>query len=569
MGDINKQDLEGPKIDRRTTMKLLGSVGLAGSVAGCMGSDEGSGSSPPEDGSGGSIEVGWALDAIESLDPHYVDLWQQITIYSNIFNGIVKINEDREIVGDIAKDWTLPDETTYEFELHEGVTFHNGDPLDADAVKWSLERLMSAEDSPHVGKLDSVESVEAPDEHTLRINLEEPTAPFITFLTRSAGRAGTIVNKTAVEENPDEYAQYPVGSGPFKLEDREQGEYLRLTRFEDYWETDENGNQLPYLEEIKINLIPEPSTMWTAVKTDSIQYTDELPPENARQAESISSVELTGTNSGEWSCIAPLCNDPASEEWRDKQAYASGNEEPTDHWEGKDIPTTDKTVRQAIVKAIDREELVEKAHFGFAEPAHSIINPAIEWAYDEKPDNAQEYDPEGAKELLDEAGYTGDPRFSARVLGTPADKRVMTVLQQQLSDVGIELELDIQQESSFWDNIYRFNHMFAMYGGGGDIDPWMSWWKQLKTPEEDNSSGAWQKNLYSNEEFDKLLEESYTTPDQDKRREVVKEAEQVFLEDAAYAMTTFPLTPKGGNTALKGVGNQVGLSNFHTAYMEE
>lgn len=585
MGDVTKDDLEGPKIDRRTTMKLLGSAGITGAVAGCLG---GSGNentdsttnetekggndettaAPEENVQGGSIEVGWALDAIENLDPHLVSLYQQITIFSNIFNGIVKINRNGEIVGDVAKDWTLPDDTTYEFELHDGITFHNGDTLDANAVKWSIERLIDmGSDSPHASKVKPIESVEAPDDHTLRISLTEPTAPFITFLTRGPGRAGTIVNKTAVQEDPDQYNQSPVGSGPFKLEEREQGEYLKLTKFEDYWETDENGTPLPYLDEIKINLIPEPSTMWTAVKTGEIHYTDELPPENARQAESVNSIQLTGTNSGEWNSLSMLCNDPASDEWTEKQSYASGNEEPTDYWEGKDIPTTNKKVRQAVAKAIDRQALVEKAHFGYAETAHSIINPVIDWAYEEKPDNAQEYDPEGAKQLLDEAGYTGEPRFTGRILGTPADKRVMTVLQQQLSQVGIDIELDVQQESSFWDNIYRYNHMFQIYGGGGDIDPWMQWWKQLKTPAEDGS-GAWQKNLYSNEEFDQVLEESFATPNQEERRKLVKEAEQIFLEDAPYAMTTFPLTPKGGSTDLKNVGNQVGLSNFHHAYLD-
>jgi len=585
MGDIDKEALEGPKIDRRTTMKLMGAAGLAGSAAGCLGggesgddggSETGGGSETetdestdaPEDASGGTVVAGWALDAIEMLDPHYVDLYQQITIFSNIFSGIVKLNPDGEIVGDLAKDWTLPDDTTYEFTLQEDVTFHNGDTLDAEAAKWSIERLMGLDDSPHVGKVKPIESVEAPDSTTLRINLKEPTAPFITFLTRGPGRAGTIVNKTAVENDPAEYQRMPVGSGPFKLAERSQGESLTLEAFDDYWETDENGNQLPYLDEVTINLIPEPSTMWTALKTDEIQYTDEIPPQNAKLSDSIDEIDVTGANSGEWASISMLCNDPASEEWREKQSYASGNDQPTDYWGDKDIATSNKKVRQAIAKAIDREGLVEKAHFGYAEPAHSLFNPSIPWAYDEDPENGQKYDPEAAKQLLDEAGYTGEPRFSARILGTPADKRVMTVVQEQLGEVGIDLELDVQQESSFWDNIYRYNHMFQVYGGGGDIDPWMSWWKQLKTPKEGDSSGAWQKNLYSNEEFDELLEESFVTPDTEKRAEIVKEAEQIFLEDAPYAMTTFPLTPKGRRTSLTGVGNQVGLSNFHRARLE-
>jgi peptide/nickel transport system substrate-binding protein len=595
MEDIERADLEGPKIDRRTTVKLLGAAGMTG-LAGCTGGDGSSGGDGGDGGSGdggsgdgssgdggsetdspaasdasrgGSIEAGWAFDAVEMLDPHYVDVYQQITIFSNIFSGIVKINRDGEIVGDLAEDWTLPDETTYEFTLREGVTFHNGDTLDAEAAKWSIERLMSLEDSPHVGKVADIESVEAPDATTLRVNLQAPVAPFITFMTRGPGRAGTIVNRTAVEEDAERYRRFPVGSGPFELTDRSSGESLTLTAFDDYWETDEDGNSLPYLEEVTINLIPEPSTMWSALSTGGIHYADEVPPQNAKQSENMSGVDVSGFSSGEWSAIALLCNDPASDEWATRQSYASGNDEPTDRWEGEDIPTTDPQVRRAVALAIDREELVQKAYFGYAEPAHSLINPAIAWAYDEQPENAQVYDPERAEELLDEAGYTGDPRFTTRILGTPTDERVMTVIQQQLADVGIDVELNVQQESSYWDNIYLYNHMMAMYGGGGDIDPWMSWWKQLRTPMEEGSSGAWQKNVYSNEAFDEALSESYNTPNREERRQYVKEAEQIFLQDNPFAMTTFPLTPKGRVSALMNVGNQAGLSNFHRAYLEE
>lgn len=572
MTSFDKSDLEGPTIDRRTTMKLLGTAGI-GSIAGCTGGDGDSSTgeeSASSDRTGGSIAAGWAFDAVEMLDPHYVDVYQQITIFSNIFSGVLKINRDREIVGDVASNWTIPDDTTYVFDIREGITFHNGDTLDASAVKYSIERLMGLDDSPHLGKVTSIESVEAPDPTTLRINLSEPVAPFLSFLTRGPGRAGTIVNQTAVEEDPERYRRFPVGSGPFELTDRSGGESITLKAFDDYWESDSDGNSLPYLDEVTINLIPEQSTMWSAISTDGIQYADELPPQNARSAVGEGgSVNVAGTSSGEWSCLAMLCNNPASDNWSEIQSYASGNEEPTDYWEGKEIPTTNPKVRHAVSMAVDRQALTEKAYFGFAEPARSLINPSIAWAYEEQPDNAQTYNPEKARELLDEADYTGETRFSGRILGTPTDERVMTVLQQQLANVGIKAELDIQQESSYWDNIYMYNHMFQIYGGGGDIDPWMSWWKQLRTPEEKGSSGAWQKNLYSSEDFDEALSESLSTPNLEDRRAKVKRAEQQFLADAPFAMTTFPLTPKGSVSSLSNVGNQAGLSNFHKAYLEK
>jgi peptide/nickel transport system substrate-binding protein len=585
---FDTDDLEGPRIDRRTATKLLAAGGMTG-LAGCSGGgdggggDGGGGGAETESGgdestesdsgmdessggtSGGSITAGWNIDEIEYTDPHYIDKGQEIYLSSNIYSGLVKIGSDGAIVGDLANDWSLPDSTTYVFDLKEGATFHNGDPLDAEAVKASFERLMSLDDSPHLGKVSSVESITAEDETTLRISLSQTVGPFISFLTRGPGRAGTIVHAGEAEANPDEYNRMPVGSGAFELTERETGEYLQLEAHDGYFGTDDDGNSLPYLDSVRIDLIPEPSTMWTAMRGGELEYSNNIPPQNAGQAESMGNLNIVGTNPGAWFCIAPLCNDPAEVEW---QQYASGAGEATDKWSDQDLPTTDVRVRQAIAMAIDREALIERAFFGYAEPAHSVFNPAIAWLYEEEPEPGQYYDPEAAQELLDEAGYTGEPRMSLSLLGAPSDERRMTVVQEMLSQVGIEVELNIQQESAYWDNLYRYENELVMYDGYVDIDPWMSLWKQLKTPVESGSAGAWQANLYENTEFNELLEQDLSTSDPSARKDILRQAEGLFLEDAAWAMTTFPLIPKASVSNLTGVGNQAGLSNFHHATLE-
>ena len=547
-------------------------MGGISSLAGCSGGG-GSGESDESDesdeettagseSSGGSITAGWNIDQIEFLDPHFIDKGQEIYLSSNVYSGLVKIGADGSIVGDLATDWSLPDSSTYVFDLKEGATFHNGDPLDAEAVKASFERLMSLDDSPHLGKVEQVESITARDATTLEISLSQAVGPFISFLTRGPGRAGTIVHAPTATESPDEYNQMPVGSGAFEVTDRETGEFIQLEAHDGYHGTDADGTALPYLDSVRVDLIPEPSTMWTAIQGGEIDYSISIPPENAGQAQSSERLDVVGTNPGAWFCVAPLCNDPAEVEW---QQYASGASQATDKWEGEDIPTTDARVRQAIAKAIDREALIERAFFGLAEPAHSVFNPAISWLYEAEPENGQYYAPDEARSLLDDAGYTGDPRMTLELLGTPGDERRMTVVQEMLSGVGIEVELNIQQSSAYWDNLYRYEHELVMYDGFVDIDPWMSLWKQLKTPEETGSSGQWQANLYRNPEFNQLLEEDLGTSDPEARTEILRQAEELFLEDAAWTMTTFPLIPKASSAELSGVGNQAGLSNFHSA----
>lgn len=571
MPGISREDLEGPKIDRRTTMKLLGSAGMGSLMAGCTGGDdESNGGESGQAQSGGTITAGWLTDVIEDLDPHQVELATEIEIHSNIFSGLTKLNENVEIVGDAAQDWSLPDESTYVFQLHDGITFHNGDPLDAQAVKASLERLQEFEESAHRSKVGQVEEIEA-DGHEVTIHLSEPVSPFISFMLRGPGRAGTIVHAETAEEDPEEYNRSPIGSGPFQVTDRVSGESLTLERFDDYWETDNEDNQLPYLDQIDLELIPEPSTIWSAIQGDAAQYVNSITGEFARQAENAGNLAVVATSSGEFSGLAPLCNKPHEHEEAAK--FASGFDEITDEWEGRDLPTEDKRVRQALAMGIDREQLVENAWFGYAAPAHTLYNPAIKWLYEglggEEPDTGQYYDPDRAEELLDEAGYTGNPRLEFDVLALPENQRELTVIQEQWRDIGVEMELDIQQQSSYWDQTYRYEHMVIRYGGGADVDPWMSHFKQFGPPDPETSMGEWQRSLYLNEEYGELLLEDYRTPDREERIKILTDANEIFVDDPPYFATTFPLTPKVMSSSLKNVGAQAGLSNFHYAYLDE
>jgi len=573
--EFDRSALEGPEIDRRTTLKLMGAAGLSASVAGCTGDGgggEGSESSPTDSSdasasakTGGSIEMAVLTDNLDNLDPHLVDKGAQMAVQSNVFNGLLKLDENKKIVGDAAKDWTIPDSTTYVFQLHEDITFHNGDPLDAEAAKWSFERLRDFESSEHRGKISTVESFEATGEYELTVNMSSTTAPFLSFMTNVPGRAGAIVHESAAED-PDAYNKEPIGSGPFKVESHNAGESVTLVKHDDYFETDGEGNALPYLDEVTVNLIPEPSTMWSAISSESIHHCTQLTGSFAQQAEGKGNLKVNSTSPGNWFVLAPLGADP--QDHPEKAKLASGYDELTTVWEGEDIPTSNRKVRQAIALAIDREEIVEKGFFGYAVPAHSLINPVIGDYYEEDPEPGQYYDPEKAKQLLDEAGYTGDPRFSFSLLTNPEQKRWVTIIQQQLANVGIDIELDIQQPSSYWDQIYRYNHMVTTYSGSTDIDPYMSWWKQLGTPDAETSLGVWQKSMMFDEEFDAALEKSFKTPKPENRKDHVQEAEEIFLDLAMYTTLVFPLKTKVSVSALADVGMQAGMSNMHRAYLD-
>lgn len=572
---FEKQDLEGPKIDRRTTIKLLGAGGFSGLAASLAErtkaetQSEMAGQANIEaQQAGGEIKAGILGDAVNFLDPHRVGSSREIRVHANLFSGLVKLNQNAEIVGDLAQDWSLPDETTYVFELVDGASFHNGDTLDAQAAKWSLERLLNFEESQHRGKLEAVSGIEA-DGNELTLNLEQPQAPFITFLTGGMGRAGAIVHESA-EDDREEYNRMPIGSGPFEITDRSAGESITLEKFDDYWKTDENGNQLPYLDRIEMELIPEPSTMWSAVQSGEIDITHQITGQFGQQAENIPQLAVDSASTGQWTAMRMMTSNPAD---NPEYAKAATRGELNPVPDLGDVPTANKTVRQAIAMAIDREQLVETGFFGFAEPAHQLYNP-VQFMHEDNPEPGHYYDPERAEELLDQTEYTGDPRFQAELVSLPIYERMATVIQEQLGNVGIDVTVSLLEPSIYWgsDGIRGYNTLFGIARGSSDIDPWMSHWRQFGHTNEisgkgNSTFGAEKFNLWHNDEFDELIIEDASTPSQERRRELLSQAMDIFIEESPVAMLVFPTPPVVRTQRLQNVGIQAGLRDYSQAYL--
>lgn len=579
--DRDTEALSGPSIDRRTTLQLLAAAGLPTALAGCQGGDDGgdgdntedlgdSGDSDDSDGAGqagGEIDISMQKDQITHMHPYLVDHSQARAIVNNVRSTLLKINQDGEIVGDIATDWTY-EGSNLEFEIRDDVVFHNGDELTADDIVYSIETLQGMDESPLIAQASPIESVEAPDETTVTMELTQPNAAMLAFLTTEGGVSSTI-NKRAIEEmGEDEYDRLPISTGPYKVTEREQGVTLTLEKHDEYFETDDEGTQLPYLDSITVNLIPEPSTAWSGLRSGDIQYVESLPAEIADQAEQGDDINVFPIHAGRWYSLFMLCNDPAD---YPEVAPIAGNEgDHDDKWADRELHTSDKRVRKAISMAIDRDELVERAYQGWAKPAHSLWNPDITWLHEEEPDPGQYYDPERAEELLEEAGLTGDPRLTLDVPALPAREREMTILEQQFQDVGIEMNPVILDPGAYWPRIYNFEDMAAAYIGTRDFDPYFSSYRQLNAPRVDDGvqKGIWNRGLFVNEEFTEHIEASLTATDQDERKEVLDQAMEVFHGEVPMAMTVFPSTPRAKASSLKNVGMQVGLSNFHRAYLE-
>jgi peptide/nickel transport system substrate-binding protein len=515
--ELTPEALSGPVIDRRTTLTLLSGTAMGG-LAGCLGGgggDDGaateaggSTSSAGEPQTGGRLAAGWFTGSIDTLDPPYISVGQYFQVAANVFNGLVTLNEDLTVRGDLASDWEVTNEgATIEFDLREGVTFHNGDEFTAADVEYTIRRTIE-EETPAASKLGSLKPVDGDGvvvngDYSVTLNFEEPLAPALIYLTRGPGRAATIVSKSAIEEmGPEQYAVEPVGTGPFEVANHDVGSKLELDAYDDYFRTDDDGNQLPYLDGVDIEMIPEASTLVSALRSGDIDFANLVPLQSLDQIEGADGVALDQAPGVNWYGLAM-------------------NEQ-------KDIFASRKA-RLGIAKLIDNEKFVETAYFGNALPDTGPINKATNWVWREDKPTDQEYAPEEGKQLVEEAGIDG---ASFSILVTQGDTRAAKAMRQQLNAAGFDVSLEQVTSSTYWERYQNLDYDTTIAGSVGDPDPDQSLWNFYRKPDE---GGVWNWVDFKDDEVHRLLAEQRRQLDREQRKETLHQLEDRLIKQVPQA----------------------------------
>lgn len=553
------EELSGPKIDRRTAMSLLSAAGL-GSLAGCAGGgDETEGGNgngdddstptatatpPSDDPSGGTLQAGWFTGAIEEMDPPYISVGQYFQLSSNVFSGLTVLEPDLTVRGDLAKDWTVEDDgATFTFQLREDVTFHNGEEFTAEDVRYTINRTIE-EETPAAGKLSTLQpvdegGVEVVDDHEVTLRFEEPNAVALIYLTRGPGRAATIVNQEAIEEmGSDQYSVTPVGTGPFEVVEHEVGSGVTLEAYDDYFETDENGNQLPYLDGIEIQTIPEPASLVNALRSGDIDFANILPLQNLTEIEDADDVSVDRTPGINWTGLA-----------------MNQNREPFD----------DRQARRGIAKVIDNQAFVDSAYFGNALADTGVLNKATEWVWreeGEKPDD-QQYDLEEGQSLLEEAGADG---ASFSILANSGNLRSAKAMRNQLNNAGLDVDIEQVTSSTYWSRYAERDYDVTISGSIIDPDPEQSLWNFYRLPDE---GGVWNWVDYESQEVHDMLAEQRATMDREARKEILWDIEDQLIADVPHAYLVHSPDIAGVRDSVKGFTHIPGLRYFHTVYLDE
>ena len=494
--------------NRRHFLKTLGAgagVAAAGALTGPL-AGSAFAAAPPR--KGGTIKLAW-IDAIDTLDPHFTASLGAVKVLNNVFNGLLKVAYDGKKVSfapELAEKWDMPDEKTHIFSIRKGVKFHNGDPCDGAAVKWSLERVKDpAVRSPHGWKFEQLTAIDLIDEYTVRLRFNKPYAFLPVALTGSTGRAGTIVSRRAVEQHGKAFGRNPVGTGPFKFVSWRENESIELERNPEYWE-----KGLPYLDRVQILLIKEPSAAVAAITSGQVDGMSLCPFQFIPELKKNPKLAVHGQVEGNYAFIG---------------------------MNNRKAPFDDPLLRKAVAFAIDRNVIVKQSYFGEAIPAYSCISPPMTGFYDPnigKSGRGQFFDPARAQKFRDQSKYKGElnPVYivtegftGSGGSGTRNAQLVMPMLQK----IGIKPKIELV-DRAVW--VKRRN--------AGDFDMYDEAWIADLDPDETLfpewvSGKPWNFVGYSNKEFDKLLADAQDTLKTDVRRNLYNKAEDILMNDAPLA----------------------------------
>jgi peptide/nickel transport system substrate-binding protein len=357
------------------------------------------------------------------LDPNVTAQTVSHEVMGPIFDTLVVQDTQGKFYPSLASKWDIaPDGLTFTFTLTSGVKFHDGTPFDAAAVKANFDRMAAPETKSRLagprlsGYYDSSEVV---DPSTVRIHFQQPNGAFMTDLSQDFM---AMLSPTAVSKyGADAIGQHPVGTGPFTFTEWVQNDHITLTRNQDYnWASPMFKHTGPaYINTITYKIIPEDDARQTALQSGQINFNDTVPTVNYQSLKddsnfAVYSVEQPGI----------------------PYVYMINTKRP---------PTDDLAVRQAINYAVNKAAIVQTLYQNLYTPAYGPLSP-VSFGYTADVEKMYPFDPEKAKQLLDQAGWQVGPDGIRAKNGNPleinhyvfTDTQVATVMQAQLKDVGIK-----------------------------------------------------------------------------------------------------------------------------------
>ncbi len=469
------------------------------------------------------LRYGVDADAAGGFDPHTISAVASMRMIGQMYNTLVDVDENLNVIPELAVSWEQPDDTTYIFHLAKGVKFHSGRTMTAQDVKYSFERILDpatgalGNSSSYAGDIDTVEAL---DDETVKITLKNINAPFLANLSSSYC---SIVDRDVVEKNGGSLLLADGGTGPYTLGEWVPDNSITVKAFPDYF--DEAGKAT--FDAIEFYVLTDASARLAALRTGAVDLIvadtamlDLVENDDSIQTISYQSRNYTGL-------------------------FLNVNRAPFDN----------PLVRQAINLALNREEIIDFAFNGKALVSGFVPASLGHWAVDVTENEYYTQNLEKARQLMAEAGYANG--FETEIIVGLLDSIRDTglVVEQQLGEIGIKVNVQDVERGQYLDawNGHNFDIMVCQNGAGSDPSRAVAFF--FKTGSSANIQD------YSNARVDELCELAVATTDTAKREEYYKEAINIILNDCIVAIVASPQEYFLASTALQGFAPSASNAN--------
>jgi len=474
-----------------------------------------------------------------SMDPHFHNLGPNNAMSRHIYARLINQDEKQRLMPGLAVSWEPIDDLTWEFKLREGVTFHDGSAFNADDVVCSVERAPDVPNSPaSFGTYLKGKTAVKIDDYTVHFKTAEP----YPLMGNDISTVPIISNEHGCDAATEDFnaGTASVGTGPFVFSSYKPGESIVVTRNENYW------GDTPVWTEVEFRPITSGPSRVAALLAGDVDMIAAVPTTDITTLESRDGIQLS---QGVSNRVIYLHMD----QFRENSPFITAKD-------GSEIvnPLMDQRVRQAISMAINRDAIVDRVMEGVAIPAGQLLPEGFFGVSGKL--GVIEYDPEGAKALLAEAGYADG--FAMTIHG-PNDRyindaKIAEAIAQMLTRIGIQTSVETMPRSVYFGRASRGSpeglpeFSFILVGWGAGSGEASSPLKSLiHTHDPDKGFGASNRGRHSDPETDALIEEALRTVDDAKRQDLLAAATERAIENVAIIPTHFQVNTWAAKEGLR------------------
>jgi peptide/nickel transport system substrate-binding protein len=492
---------------------------------------------------GGTVRIGWG-GSPDSLNPGNGVLAEAYTLYGLMYDVPIDVTAEGEYVGELAEAWEVSEDgLTWTMTIREGATFHDGEPLTAEDVAFTIQLYKDTEDFPFLPSYATFfETIEATDEQTVVLTTPEPLGTFeanMVFMYVLPEHIWADVEDPVAFENEE-----MIGSGPFQLARHTQGESVELESYADYWGTPAN------VDGVIFQTIANPDARVTALTTGDVDAITEFPATAVSQLQNTENVMVHIADIAAGGSLRDVFFNIVSEENCPEDGECTG------HPALKDL-----VVRQALSTAVDKQQIIDVATLGTGSPGLSLVPPGLGDFYASDVEDYP-YDPAAANAMLDEAGYTDSDDDGVRECLPDQDCETLTfrfnyaddidtapreaeLLQGMWAEIGVAIEIQgLDPDTLTSVCCPTFDYDIILWGWGTDPDPAFL----LGVALCDEIASGFSETGYCNPEFDDLYAAQAVETDVAARTELIHEMQRILVEDLPYIIPYYQVSIQAWRT---------------------